>query len=183
MSIVVDQRDIQSRGGRAAIYPSSYIVYSILNKHNLYNNVLDVTYGRGRFYAYKRPRFLVGADPKVWEWVVVPDIFIPKPVWALKDIVGRLGIKFDVVVCDPPQWNKDVVYNKRDEYSYVLGSTDMIIEYSFRLAKDIGVKYVLLHYKDTLNYEVVEDVIFKYFARYLHNENKNATHFTLYKVV
>jgi len=183
MSIVVDQRDIQSRGGKAAIYPSSYIVYSILSKHNLYNNVLDVTYGRGRFYAYRRPRFLVGADPKVWEWVVVPDVFIPKPVWSLKDVVSRLGIKFDVVVCDPPAWNNDVVYNKRDEYSYVLGSAKMIIENTFRLAKEIDVKYVLLHYKDTLNYEVVEDVIFKYFARYLYNENKNITHFTLYKVV
>jgi len=31
--------------------------------------------------------------------------------------------------------------------------------------------------------EIAEDVVFRYFARYLYNENKNITHFTLYKVM
>jgi len=183
MSVVADQHEIQRLGGRAAAYPTSYIVYSILSRHNLFNSVLDVTYGRGRFYAYAKPKLLVGADPKVWEWVVAPDIFIPKPVWALKPVLEKIGARFDVVVCDPPQWKSGVHYHGRDEYSYVVGSVKLIIEHAFRLAKDLGVKYVLLHFDRLIDgYRVAEDVQFRYVARYLNNENMRATHFTLYEV-
>jgi len=183
VAVVVDQREIQKIGGKAALYPSSYIVYSILSRHNLFNNVLDVTYGRGRFYAYAKPKLLVGADPKVWEWIVAPDVFIPRPVWALKPVLEKMGIRFDVVVCDPPQWQEGVHYHARDEYRYVVGSVKMIIESTFRLAKDIGVKYVLLHFNRLIDgYRVVEDVQFRYVARYMNNEEMMTTHFTLYEV-
>jgi len=183
METVIDQRDVQRLGGRATRYPTSYIVYSILARHGLYNNVLDVTYGRGRFYYYKRPSFLVGADPKVWEWIVIPDIFIPRPVWSLKPVLEKLDIDFDVVVFDPPAWNPNTYYNRRDEYSYILGTARLIIEKTIELARDLGIKYMLLHYNKVLELEVVENIKFKYVSRYLNNEKLDkTTFFTLYKV-
>ena len=179
----VDQREIQKLGGRAARYPSSYIVVTLLEKHGLFSAVLDVTYGRGRFYYCKRPKLLVGVDPRVWGWVVQPDIFIPKPVWAAKPILKQMNFRFDVVVCDPPAWNMGTRYNRREEYSFVIGSAQLIIEESVKLARELGVPYMLLHYNKLLNnLEVVEDIEFVYVARYLNNPGMRTTHFTLYEV-
>jgi len=183
MGYIIDQRDIQKLGGKASKYPSSYIVYSILNKHGLYDNVLDVTYGRGRFYYYKKPKFLVAADPKVWEWIVKPDIFIPRPVWALKPILQNIKLTFDVIVCDPPQWKKNTSYSRRDEYSYAIGSATLIINETIKLANQLGIEHMLLHYDKLLdNAIVVEDILFRYVARYLNNPELRATHFTLYRI-
>jgi hypothetical protein len=178
---VIDQREVQKRGGQAARCPVSYVVYSLLSRHGLYDSVLDVTYGRGRFYCYKRPRLLVGADPKAWDWIVEPDIFIPKPVWALRRVLGALGLSFDVMVVDPPAWG-DKRYNRRGEYSYAVGSAKTILAEAVKLAAGQGVPYILVHYQETLEgLEVVEDVEFRYVARYLNNPNLRTTHFTLYK--
>ena len=181
MTVVIDQRDIQRKGGRAAKYPSSYIIYSILTKYNLHN-VLDVTYGRGRFYYYRKPRLLVAADPKVWDWVVEPDIFIPKPVWALEPVLKMLNTRFDVIVCDPPAWEKGVHYNRRDEYSFVLGSAELIIEETIKLARRLEIRYMLLHYNKTIDLPIIENVEFRYIARYLNNQSMKTTYFTLYEV-
>ncbi len=180
---VVDQREIQRIGGRASAYPSSYIVVKMLAKHGLFSRVLDVTYGRGRFYYYRRPRFLVGADPKVWEWVVAPDIFIPKPVWALKHVLCNLNLEFDVIVCDPPAWNPSTSYNRRAEYSFIIGSSRLIIEKTVELARELGINYMLLHFNKTIELPIVENIKFRYVARYLNNPNLQATTlFTLYKI-
>lgn len=179
---VLDQRDVQKLGGRARLYPSSYVVVTMLERHGLFGNVLDVTYGRGRFYYYRRPKLLVGADPRVWDWVVRPDIFIPRPVWALKPVLSMMNIGFDVLVCDPP-WRASSKYNKREEYSFILGTPKLIIEKSFELARELGIRYVLLHLDRLLDKPVVEDVEFRYVARYLNNPGmRRTTHFTLYEV-
>lgn len=178
----VDQREVQRLGGRAAKHPASYIVYSLLSKHRLFNVVLDVTYGRGGFYSYRKPPFLVGADPWRWDWEVEPDIFIPRPVWALKAILAGLGLSFDVVVCDPPAWERGVAYNRRDIYGSVLGSAELIISKAVELAGQLGIKYFLLHYNKPINLKVVEDVEFRYVARYLNNPDMRTTRFTLYEV-
>ncbi|RLI85089.1 MAG: hypothetical protein DRP01_06965 [Archaeoglobales archaeon] len=180
---VIDQREIQKIGGKASRYPTSYIVVSLLEKHGLFNSVLDVTYGQGRFYYYRRPRFLVGVDPRVWDWVVKPDIFIPKPVWAVKEVIKKLNIVFDVIVCDPPAWNPGTHYNKRDLYSFVVGSSKIIIQKTIELAKELDINYMLLHYKDVINGpKVVEDIEFIYVSRYLNNPDMRRTHFTLYSL-
>lgn len=180
---VIDQRNIQKLGGKATKYPSSYIVYSILSEHDLFGRVLDVTYGQGRFYAYKRPFLLVGADVKVWDWIVVPDFFILRPVWSLKQVLEKVNMEFDVIVCDPPAWNKGVHYNKRDMFSYVVGTSELIIKYAIKLTRELGVRYMLLHYNKVLdNMKIVDNVEFVYVARYLNNPDYRATYFTLYDV-
>jgi len=170
-------------GGRAAEYPASYVVFKILEKHGLLGTVLDVTYGKGRFYHCRKPDFLIGADPKVWEWVVVPDVFIPRPVWQLKRVLERINVKPDVIVCDPPQWNRDVHYHSRNEYSYLLGSPEQIIEEAVKLAKELGTQYFLLHYNRRIRMDPVDEVEFRYVARFLNNPDLRTTFFSLYQVL
>ncbi len=178
---VVDQRDVQRRGGICATYPTACIVYDTLTKHDLYRNVLDVTYGRGRFYAVKKPQILVGCDPKAWEWIVAPDIFIPGPVWSVKKALKHINIEFDVIVVDPPKWT-DTNYNRRDEYNYIVGTPKMIIDHSIELAREIGIKHMLLHYKEVPSIgNIVEQIGFIYIARYLNNK-ENKSYFVLYKL-
>jgi hypothetical protein len=63
-----------------------------------------------------------------------------------------------------------------DAYSIVMGG--------LRLARErAGAKYFLLHYDKVLpGLEVVEDVEFIWWARYLYTEKKRPSHFTLYKL-
>lgn len=178
----IDQREIQRLGGKAAECPSSYVVVTMLERNNLFNRVLDVTYGEGRFYCYRKPKLLVGADPYVQEWTVKPDMFIPRPVWSLFSILKDVNIGFDVLVCDPPQWNEGVCYHKRKVYSLVVGDAKLIINESIKLAKQLGIEHMLLHWNKVLDLPIVENKRFLYFARYLHNEGKNTTYFTIYKV-
>jgi len=180
--VKIDQRDIQRIGGKAAEYPSSYVVVKLLEKHNLFSTVLDVTYGRGRFYYFRKPSFLIGADPKPWDWVVTPDIFIPRPVWQLFSVLNRLCEKPSVLVCDPPQWNPDVHYHKREEYSYILGSSDLIISESVNLAKQLGIEYLLLHFNKRLDLNLVDEIEFQFVARFLNNPVPKTTYFSLYKI-
>ena len=182
MGFVIGQRDVQRLGGRAATYPVSYIVYLLLREIDA-EKVLDVTYGRGRFYYYKRPKLLVGADPKVWDWVVAPDIFIPRPVWALKPVLEAMKIEFDAIVVDPPLWDPNTHYNKRPEYSFILGTPELIIEKALELARELNIPYMLLHYNKTLGLPIIKDIEFRYVTRYLNNPDHKTTHFTLYKVI
>mgnify|MGYP001773030560 CR=1 FL=1 len=178
---MVDQRDVQRLGGKAAKFPSSFVVADILVRHGI-ERVLDVTYGRGRFYYIYKPPLLFGADPKKWEWVTEPDVFIQAPVWALRRRLDRQQ-QFDAVVCDPPVWRKGVRYNGRPEYNYVLGSARLIIDEAVRLARMLGVKFFLLHIDRLMEFPVVEDIQFRYVARYLNLPELRTTHFTLYRVV
>jgi len=178
--MIIDQRDIQKLGGKAAKYPTAYVISTLLKKINA-KRVLDVTYGRGRFYYIYRPEFLAAADPVKRQWVVTPDIFYQTHVWGLFNLLERHD--FDVVVCDPPKWHKGVRYNKREEYNQVIGDAYSIIMGALRLAHEkVAAKYFLLHYDRVLPLEVVEDVEFVWWARYLYTEKKKASHFTLYMI-
>jgi hypothetical protein len=179
--VIIDQRDVQRMGGRLAKYPSAYVV-SILLRMAGASRVLDVTYGLGRFYYVYRPRLLVGADPVKRRWIVAPDKFYQTHVWGLAGMLEEHG--FDVVVCDPPKWRRGVHYNKRGEYNLAIGDAYSIVMGGLRLARErAGAKYFLLHYDKVLpGLEVVEDVEFIWWARYLYTEKKRPSHFTLYKL-
>ena len=174
---VLDQREIQRKGGLASRYPTAYIIAQFLKRYN-FGRVLDVTFGVGRFYKIQRPKLLVGADIKKREWIVVPDIFIQKPVWGLRYEKQLEQLQFDLLVVDPP-WGQA---QRRTEYSEVVGTPEIIIEYAMKLAKELSIRYVLVHYNKLLkNLDVVENVAFKPWTRYLNSQN-TITYFTLYKV-
>ena len=178
--MIIDQREIQRIGGAAAKFPSAYVVNMLLRKIRA-EKVLDVTYGRGRFYYIYRPRLLIGADPVKRDWVVNPDRFYQANVWQLYSLLEERD--FDVVVCDPPKWNRRIKYNKREEYDYVIGDAYSIIMGAIRLAREkTSAKYFLLHYNKLLPLQIIEDVKFVWWARYLYSSNKNPTHFTLYLI-
>lgn len=181
--IFVDQREIEKLGGVAVKYPVSFLLSKIFRELQA-KRILDVTYGRGRFYKVYRPKLLVGCDPVIWEWVVNPDIFIRRPVWGVYDVLKKINyFNFDIIVVDPPFGQRG---SKRPEYftEHALGGPDFIISCAFELATRIKTPYVLLHYKKRTrvpNWDIVKTIKFQYFARYLKNPETNNTYFILYE--
>ncbi|RSN73363.1 hypothetical protein [Candidatus Methanodesulfokora washburnensis] len=180
---IVDQRDIQKK--TKARYPSAVVVAKLLKIANA-KTVLDVTYGRGRFYKWEKPQTLIGVDPKLWKWIVEPDIFYQMTVFRFCREIAEENIKLnqvDVVVIDPPAWNYGIRYNKRDEYAYIIGTPQTIIEQGLKAARLLNSRYLLLHFNKMLDLgEKVYIIQFRWFAHYLYTENKNKSYYILYKL-
>ncbi len=181
---IIDQRDIQKRGGVCSRYPVACLIADILHSVDG-TRVLDVTYGEGRFYRVYRPEWLVAADPYIWNWVVKPDIFIPLPVWKLLNFRFLEIFRTRVLVCDPP-WG--VRHRKRPQYrveDILIGSSETIITYAFKVAEKFNIPYLLLHYNRLWNQEGwtrVQTLLFRYVSRYLNNPDlKKTTYFMLYE--
>ena len=146
--------------------------------------VLDVTYGEGRWWGAWRPYMLVGADPFVWEWVVRPDVFIPRDVWGLERVILPYIGLVDVVAVDPP-WGRR---QRRSLYNYNAAWQRAIIDQAFKIARllceDGKEVYVLLHYKEPLTRSDAEElkrVGFRPITRYLNVQN-TITWFQLFRV-
>jgi len=192
-SFLVDQRDIQKRGGKCVKHPVSCLIYDMLKELGMNLEqliVLDVTYGEGRFYGAWRPRLLLGSDIRVHRWVVEPDWFTRCPSWSVWTRVQKLGIVPDIVVVDPPWTN----YNHRGRkhyYEYMaLGDDSTVLEGGLITARKLGVKYLLVHYKDRIvpsGTRVLNEKYFIYVSRYLKNNeidtNPNKTWFGILEVM
>jgi hypothetical protein len=183
----IDQRDVQKRSITCHDYPSSCVVADILKRFNI-KRVLDVTYGRGRFYKAYRPELLIGSDPMKWGWLVYPDKFYQLTVFQLNMKLRNKEIEIpkiiDCVVVDPPKWSANEKYNKRDEYNFIIGTPKLIIEYAKLVAQQVATKYLLVHYREVLNLgKIVHVVKYTWLARYTYTENKNVSYFVLYEVV
>jgi hypothetical protein len=186
----IDQRDIQKKGGPYVKFPTSYIICSMLFRYDL-KNVLDITYGEGRFYRTCRDNIvLIGSDPERWDWVVKPDLFYQFNVFYLYNLLSKEKIKFplrkvDVVVVDPPRWTAKAKYNKREMFNNLVGTPDLIIQFAGKIAKELNIRYILVHYRAMVQIEgftPIHVVEFKWFARYLNSKNKNKSYYVLYKV-
>lgn len=180
---VVDQRDIQARGGKCAKYPISCLVYDMLLKtlHNPEHMVvLDVTYGQGRFYGAWRPKLLLASDVKIHQWVVEPDWFTKSPSWSVYKKVEKLGVVPDVVVVDPP-WTQ-YIHRRRQQFNTVYGSPDTILEGGIRTAYRLKARYLLIHYKKYVEPEdwiLVDAVEFHPVSRYINNLENQKSYFIL----
>ncbi|MEM3830137.1 MAG: hypothetical protein QXV17_02595 [Candidatus Micrarchaeaceae archaeon] len=184
--VEVDQREIQRLGGQYAFYPTAKLIEDLIRP--LSPRVLDVTFGKGRFYYFYRPKLLIGSDPNKWEWIVKPDIFYQLTVWALYDKLKKGEIKLPdditLVVVDPPRWTR-CTYRKREEYNSLIGTPDLIIQYANRTAQLLNATHLLLHYNTVPQLEKAQPtkvVKFRYLARYLNTENKNTSYYILYKL-
>lgn len=184
---VIDQRRVQKRGGDFARYPSSYVVCSLLRRYGL-RRVLDVTYGEGRFYYLcKSDVEVVAADPVKWRWVVKPKQFLQLNVFQLYMMLrdGKLQMcNVDAVVVDPPKWNTEVSYRRRDMYNYIVGTPRIIIEYATRVAELLKAAHLLVHYRSPLDidaYRPIHIVEFTWVARYQNTKNKNKSLYILYR--
>ena len=181
----IDQRELQKLGEKAVKFPSSALVKQLLDEANIdYSFIFDVTYGEGRFYGYFRDKIdvLVGADIETWNWVVEPDLFVKKPVWSSYKVLKKLQLKPSIVVVDPP-FNRDVRYNKRVMFSNLLGGPYTIIESAIKACRELGSKYVLIHWDriETFNCRLLKAKGHKKCARYLHDTNQ-PTYFYLLEV-
>jgi hypothetical protein len=184
----IDQRQIQRYGGDFAKYPSSFVVCTLLRKHNI-RKVLDVTYGEGRFYYLCRHELeIIGADPVNRDWVVKPKQFFQMNIFQLYLMLryGKIQLpSVDAVVVDPPRWNTEVVYRRRDMYNYIIGTPRLIIEHAAKVAHLLRAKHLLVHYRELLNlenYRPIHVIEFIWIARYKFTENKNKSLYILYKV-
>ena len=184
----VDQRSIQRIGGNFTKYPSSYVVCKLLRDYGL-KRVLDVTYGEGRFYRLCFPELeIIGADPVRWDWVVKPRQFYQMNIFQLYLMIrdGKIQLPYvDVVVVDPPRWNTEVVYRRRDMYNFIIGTPRLIIEHAAKVAHLLRAKHLLVHYRELSNlenYRPIHVIEFIWIARYKFTENKNKSLYILYKV-
>lgn len=184
--VELDQRQIQGLGGQYAFYPSAKIIEDLIRP--LSPAVLDVTYGRGRFYYFYRPRLLVASDPYKWNWIVRPDAFYQLTVWALYDKLrkGEIKLQDDItlVVVDPPRWTR-CTYRNREEFSSIIGTPDLIIQYAHRTAQLLNATHLLLHYNTVPQLEkaqTVKIVKFRFLSRYLNTKHKNTSYYALYRL-
>jgi hypothetical protein len=123
-------------------------------------NVLDLTYGTGRFYRLSRPLInkIVAVDIVRYEWEVEPTIFYQMDcrVFAHRVLNGEVDVgKVDVIVVDPP-WSAEKRGVKPRETGitgrpYHLPDIDSksIIYAAMKLSRFLG-KPLLYRYKEPL---------------------------------
>ncbi|MHC1627726.1 MAG: hypothetical protein ACXQTI_02705 [Candidatus Nezhaarchaeales archaeon] len=185
MSVVaVDQREVQRRGGLYSKYPASAVVAELLKLCGG-TRVLDVTYGEGRFYKLFKPRLLVGCDVAVYDWLVAPDLFILKPVWAVYEVLRKSNLtEFDVLVVDPP-WGAN--HHKRPQFNLAnaWGTPRIIVDEAFKLAEKLGTSHLLLHFSEVVEkqgWTRVRAIEFTFASRCLSNPGfSRSTYFMLFR--
>jgi len=177
-AVIIDQRKIQKRGGKAAKYPVSYLITQLLYSVNA-KKVLDLTYGEGRFYAYSKPPYLHGIDVKKLRWIVKPDFFEQKSLFCVHELPKR----YDLIVIDPPFSQRK--YRNRDHYTAKNPNTKAMINHACKIAKLNNIPYVLVHNKELYipdRFEINACIDFIYACRYLANKDfKNTTKFYILK--
>lgn len=185
--MIVDQREIQRRGGVCAKAPVSCLIKDMLENIGLEPGdlvVFDTTYGEGRFYLAWRPRLLIGADPFIHDWRVEPDIFIKKPVWSSWRVLVSLGLesRINLVVVDPP-WTQ-YRHRHRQPYNHILGTPETIIRETLKATRKLRAEYLLVHYKEPVKLEaqLITGIRYKYLSRYLKNNGDKTTWFAIYRV-
>ena len=180
-AVVVDQRDIQRRGGKCARYPVSCLIHSLLVEAGLEPRdltVLDLTYGQGRFYAAWRPRVLIGADIHVHNWVVMPDLFVKAPAWVAWRKIKKVDMRPDIVVVDPPWVERGSSKRRLYGLDLALGTPQIILEAGVKASKELGTRYLLIHFKDRWvprGWYTIAETRFLYVTRY--NEQNGTTWF------
>ncbi len=190
---VIDQREIQERGGKCARFPVSCLIRDMLRELGLESKVrvvFDTTYGEGRFYGAFRPELLIGADIRVLNWVVEPDLFIKKPVWSSWKVVKKIDIRPDLVVVDPP-WGTITGsrHGTRPHYYKPFGSPEIILEEGIKAAEKLGCNHILIHYYRIVereNWRIINAKRFIYFTRFLKQDTKynpNTSYFYILKKV
>ena len=175
---VINQREIQRRGGKCSRYPSSCIIWDILKEAGLAERageliIFDATYGEGRFYTAwpRRPFLLLAADIAILHWEVRPDAFIQLPVWASWRVVERLGVKPDVYVLDPPfrMYERGRGVERRDHYlpRNGLGTPEVILREGVRAASRLQAEWLLIKYAEPVKPEGWVLVAERYFRMFL----------------
>ena len=146
--------------GRA---PDSCLIRAMLREVGLWpvgvgGFILDLTFGRGKFYEACpfRPR-VIAYDIRRLNWVVEPVRFVKAPAWAtihhIRD--GSLRDPVKLVVVDPP-WQdcrrgNGCIRRVDDRWFYrtsmMFGTPMQILESAARVSRLLGVP-MLIHFRD-----------------------------------
>lgn len=170
---ILNQLDVQRRGGICAKYPSACVVRDMLREAELLKplrpiRVLDLTFGQGVFYAAINA-IVFAFDIQRLDWVTKPYMFYQKPCWAYRRYLDEIG-DVDVVVIDPPwaQWDHRGSRRARNYYSEALGRPEDILMCGINAAHDLG-KPLLYHWREPLtNYKhIVGPIQFRGRSRYI----------------
>ena len=111
---IIEQWEIQRRGGKCARYPSSCIVVQLLDEAGLLRplqplSILDLTYGEGRFWAALSQAVVAGFDVRRLGWVRRPRCFWRAPAqhWQryTSEIEECLAGRPQLIAVDPP-WQR-----------------------------------------------------------------------------
>ena len=162
---IISQISIQKKGGICARIPSACMIRKLLSEAGIDISIIrvfDITYGEGRFWAASRPRLLIGADIAILEWIIEPDVFIKKPAWQSWRVLANLDIRVDLVAVDPPWVERGNSKRRHFGLDRALGSPRLILEAAETAARELGAKYLLVHYK---NYWIPEgwSIVVHYF--------------------
>ncbi len=119
--MLVDQREIQARGGKCARYPVSCLIGELLARAGVIKplrrfKVLDLTFGEGRFWAALPNAEVWGFDIRRLRWVVKPSRFYNESCEGWRKHEEILSQSFDVVVADPPFSPYQRGWEKRGHY-------------------------------------------------------------------
>jgi hypothetical protein len=132
-------------------------VYAVIGRRL---NILDLTYGTGRFYRESRYLInrIVAVDIARYDWEVAPTEFyqVDCRVFARKVLSGEVDVgEVDVVVVDPP-WSAEKRGVKPREtgisgrpYHIKGADSKSIIQAAIQLSSGLG-KPLLYHYKEPL---------------------------------
>ncbi len=179
---VMEQVEVQRRGGLCARYPSSCIVVGLLGDAGLLRplqplRVLDLTYGRGMFWAAANT-VVVGFDIRILDWVVEPRCFWGKPAWAWKyyadDIEECLGGPPDLVAVDPPWSARGSSTRRYYGLDRAVGDVASILE----AAREASMHYnaaLLVHLKDRWvpeSHVILAELYWEPLTRYM-NRSRN----------
>ncbi len=186
---LVDQRDIQRRGGVCVRFPVSCLIKDLLVEVGLQPEnlvILDTTFGEGRFYGAWRPKLLLGSDIRILRWIVQPDWFTLSPSWSVWTRVQKLGVKPDIVIVDPPFSPYTRGTEGRKHYLPVtgFGSPTSILEGGLESAKRLGCNTVLVHFNELYipkGWKLEKQVGFLFLTRYLKQDMNNKTYFYILK--
>ena len=176
--MVVSQVEVQRRGGVCARYPSACIVRELLLRAGLLEpfrpvRVLDLTYGRGIFWAALPQALIYGIDIRRLDWVRRPRCFRETTAWAWRryasEVESCLGGSPGLVAVDPPWSERGSSTRRYYGLDRAVGSVDAILGAALHAATHYG-SILLVHLKDRWvpeGFETVEEILWEPVTRYL----------------
>jgi len=168
--MVINQLDVQRRGGACAKYPVSCVVRDLLSDAGLLKpferfKVLDLTYGQGIFWYALPQAVVVGFDVKELKHVREPYLFYHDDCGKWWMYLTPLIWSFDLVVADPP-WAK-YAFRTRKHFKGD-GEEERILNIG-KWVSEVFHAPLLVHYKERWvpeGFEVVKEVWFQGRHRY-----------------
>ncbi len=143
---VVSQTEIQKMGGECSRFPVSCLIRDMLIESGILKpfktiEVLDLTFGEGRFWGAIPQARVWGFDIRKLKWYKKPYVFFMESCENWKKHRNIIRNKFDLVVVDPPF----TIYKQRREHYEDGGMLSMILNEGRKASEYFNVP-LLVHF-------------------------------------